>query len=138
MPFKSRVAPAVMEVDPVVDPKAAAFPSLRVPALTVVAPENVFAPDKVHTPAPDLVRVPVDVPITPATVPAPVPVRVRAKAPVIPPDWERLMFPGLVMMLAAADKVIGPAKVAAVDDLLLNAPPELMPVPAIVKGSAAE
>ena len=56
MPFKSRTAPLVIET--VLDdaPKAAALPTFRVPAETVVLPEYVLEPDSVRAPVPVFTR----------------------------------------------------------------------------------
>ena len=74
----SIVPPAIVNV-PV--PSAEALLIFNVPALKVVPPLNVFAPDSVHIPASCFVTVPAPVPIILAivllAVPVPVPPRVK-------------------------------------------------------------
>src|SRR5438874_2237012 len=89
------VPPELTVTDPV-DPSAPEPLAARtnVPALTVVLPVNVFAPDRVQVPLPDFVSVPEPVPIMLEILPLPEPVRVRlSPAPVIVPVWAILSVP---------------------------------------------
>jgi hypothetical protein len=105
-PFKSNTEPRVTDVRPAVVPRGPAVataddtPSFSVPALIVVRPVYVFAPESVHVPVPLLVTVPDVVPITPATLPLPEPPNVRANvAPDIVAVVARFISPALAIML---------------------------------------
>ena len=85
-----------------------------------------------------MVTVPLVVPMMLARLlPVPVPPRVKPNvAPVIVPVLERMMSPGPETILLALPSVIYPLYVAAVLELIINAPPLETPVPLIVGGSA--
>ena len=55
--FRSKVA--VERTERALFPRTLAAPARRVPALTLVLPEKLFAPEMVRTPVPDLLKVPV-------------------------------------------------------------------------------
>ena len=112
-------------------------PSLIIPALIVVRPVNVLAPEIIHVPASCLVSVPDVVPIILVKVPPCAPPKVNPKvAPVIVPEFEILIVPVPPIIEDAEPSVIRPENVAPVDELLIIAPPEVIPVPFIVNGSA--
>ena len=112
-PFKSSAPAATIVPAPVVPNGVLgltpAAPSCNIPALIVVAPVYVFAPERVHVPAPLFVSVPDVVPRMLARLPLPDPTNVKPKvAPVIVPVFVMLMPPALVPMLLAVPSVINP------------------------------
>ena len=72
-PKSSRAAPEETVVAPTAVPRAPAFETLSVPALTAMAPSKVFAPESVSLPVPFLTRL--------AVVPVMAPVATRLPAP---------------------------------------------------------
>ena len=113
--------------------------SARVPALIVVAPLYVFTPLSVQVPLPALVSVPAPVPMMLDTLlPVAVPSSVRPNPlPVIVPTLLSAMFPLLATILLALPRLTNPLYVAAVAELLVNAPVvPPTPVPFSVKSSA--
>ena len=97
LPFKSTEAPNAIVVE-TFDPKPALFPSFNVPVLTIVAPENEFAPLNVQVPEPLFCSVPVPL-MTPEAVTFPEP-----------------------LMIAEVERVMGPDEAAAVELLFTNEP----------------
>jgi hypothetical protein len=100
-----------------------AAPSLIVPALIVVRPEYVFAPDSIHVPAPFLIT-DVGVDIIPEMVPElPLtPSKVKAYAPEIVPLQVSVPVVPAAVMVDADPKVIGQIRVEAAAPVLVNAP----------------
>ena len=82
----------------------------QVPALTVVPPLYVFAPDNVHVPVSCLTSVPAPVPMTLAILPPLAPPKVKLKpAPVSVPVLESAILPALPMIEAFEPKLTRPA-----------------------------
>ena len=109
-PFKSSTTPAALaKMIAEVESSALITPSLRVPALIVVVPVNVLAPDKVTVPAPSLMRLPLPVPMMLVTVMLPAPPRVRSKpAPVMVPALLRVSVPASEFIRVALPSVTRP------------------------------
>ena len=95
-PFKSTIAPKAIVVADEVLPSASLLLNFNVPALTVVVPTYVFAPDKVSIPVPFLTRDTVPLPslITPEKV---VLVVLAPAVNVTDPDTELVMLPAPAM-----------------------------------------
>ena len=142
-PFKSKTAPVVSITPPAFVPKGPLVvtledaPNFNVPALMVVKPVNVLAPEIVQVPASCFVNVPDVVPKILVNVPPDAPPKVNPKvAPEIVPEFEILIVPVPPIIEDAEPSVIRPENVAPVDELLIIAPLEVIPVPFIVNGSA--
>ena len=105
-PPRSRPPPvSVVPVSPSgVAPVAPAEPSFRMPAVIVVVPVKVLAPETVQVPTPCLVSVPDPVVRAPANVePVPVPSSVRlSPAPLTAAGLDRMMLPFATMLAVAA------------------------------------
>ena len=88
-----------------------AWPSVRVPALTVVRPVKVFTPLRVRLPEPSLVSVPVPVVIAPVTAVLPSPVRVRLlPAPVMEARVRAVRRPEVLIVASVAPRVTAPVE----------------------------
>ena len=110
----SIVPPAMVKV-PV--PSAVALLMLSVPALSVVPPLKVFAPETVHIPAPDLIK-DVAPPLSPITA-------ARVLAPALVPDKVRVLVPEpLKPMLPVLVRLRAPEPFASM-------PPALAPNPRV-------
>ena len=132
----SIVPPVIVKV-PATVPRALALLMFNVPAVRVVPPVNVFAPESVQVPASTFVSAPLVVPRILTSVPPAAPPSVRPRvAPVIVPALLMLIIPVSPTMLLVLPRVINPAKVAPVAELFITAPPPEIPVPFIVSGSA--
>ena len=138
-PFKSTTAPDVTETPPAAPPNAVPEPACSVPALTVVAPLYVFAPDSVVIPEPFWVSASVPVPfestplenvvlLLPDTVSVLLPPTVVLTSPVkvAPPE-----SPSLIVLLALTEMVrallntLEPVRLSVPPPSVI--PPELLP-----------
>ena len=136
-PFRSYVPPSLTVTAPV--DNALAAPYCNLPALIVVRPVYVLAPDSVHVPVPALVTVPAPVPMMLARLLAALlPSSVNPNpAPVIVPAFDSTRLPLLATMLLALPSVSRPLYVPAVPDVLVSAPAvPPTPVPFNVNASA--
>ena len=129
-PLRSRTAPAVTDVVPAVVPRGPAVdnaedtPSFNVPALIVVPPVNVLAPERVNVPEPLLVKAPVPLmmPAYAAGLVVPPTVSIAAPSvtlpPVVPPPVIEpiCVLYNVISMIAVASFAIVTA------ELLPNAP----------------
>ena len=96
----------------------------------------VLAPDRVQVPASCLVTVPVVVPMMEVRLPPCAPPRVKPKlAPVIVPTFVKAIVPVPPTIELALPRVTSPAYEAALP-LFIKAPPELIPVPLMVRASS--
>lgn len=133
LPLRSKVPPLTVMVPvpkgPLVTLPVVLAPALRVPALTVVPPLKVLAPDSVQMPVPCFVKVvePEALAMTPLEVPPAEPPKVSAlPAPAMFPV-KAIVPPSATMELLLLS-VMGDCHVAAAP-LFINAPPLLIPVP---------
>src|SRR5712692_821415 len=109
-----------------------AAPSFKVPALIVVLPANVFAPESVSVPDPDLVNAPVLL-MTPLMVEFPAPPHVRPKVPLSTLPLT-VNVPPVEPMVEALARVIAPDQLF-VPLTFSSAPAPLTPALFSVNGS---
>lgn len=133
-PFKLTIAPNAIVVAPDALPRAPLLPIVNVPALTVVVPTYVFAPDNVSAPVPSLTRDTVPLPslITPekivvvlfaptVNVADPATELVRIPAPAIDPIARLYPFKSNVPVMVMALFASGPKTVVATPTLIVPA-----------------
>ena len=139
-PFRSRQAPLDTVVLPAIVPNGEllplpAAPNFSVPALMVVAPVYVLAPESVHVPVPFLVT-DVGVEITPDIVPEPAPSKVRPYAPLTAPL--QVNVPDVVAVIVLAEPKVSAPLYVALPPVFVKAPAgkDVNPVPFNVNASA--
>lgn len=133
-PFKLTIAPNAIVVAPDALPRAPLLPIVNVPALTVVAPTYVFAPENVRAPVPFLIRDTVPLPslITPekivlvllaptVNVGDPATELVILPAPAIEPTARVYPFKSNVPVMVMALFATGPKTVVAAPTLIVPA-----------------
>ena len=109
---------------------------VSVPPDTVTSPVNVLAPESVAVPAPSLTRPPAPVPTLLASDTLPAPPSERPKSePVIVPALESVSVPESELIREGAARVIRPPKELSLA-MFRRAPPEVIPPPESVSGSA--
>ena len=135
-PCISREAPELTTVPARLVPSALAWPTLRIPALTVVSPSNALLPESVSLPVPDCVRVAEEPVIVPETTVLPAPVKVRALvAATMAEALFSVSVPASDWIVVAPPRVAVPPKVL-VPLRLRSAPFEAEPGPVTVRASA--
>ena len=128
----AKVAPPLTATAPLArEPEPLRF---NVPAVTFVAPVNVFTPLKVSTPLPSFVNEPAPSASTPLAAMSPEPPKVtpRSAADNVPPNVNK---PESELIRVAVFSVSEPPKML-VPEILRNAPLLAAPVPLKVSGSA--
>ena len=136
VPLRSSTAPAATVIAPAEAPKAVTLPAFNAPSSISVPPVYVFRPDIVQVPAPTLVNEPVEIPTIDVIEPPCAPPKVRSYVPVIVPAFDKAIVPVSPTIKVSSANVTKPPNVAAVEELLIKAPPEPIPSPEIVKASA--
>ena len=133
-----KLAKSNVPVTVIADPSAITplAPNFNFPALIVVAPAYVFAPDNVQVPASCFVTVPATVPMILVILPPCAPPKVNPNPePVMVPTLLSAIVPVPPIILLADPRVTNPLYVAAAP-LFINDPPLDTPVPFKVSASA--